>query len=183
MIYEIRLSGSEQDNGKIDLQRLAQLAQSLTDIAKGALQIRLQGFSSERGRISDRINNAIKIKLADLKRGSTILELECEPFSETLEGQQGNAFNPKILEQLPSQTPMSIVIDSFNQALNYEEEASELDKTLLKKLKYFEKIFVADEEMVTIGNRGSITRLKNSGKRISKKYRCWKRAFPNHMKY
>jgi len=47
MIYEIRLAGAEQDDGKIDLQRLIELAQSLTDIAKGALQIRLMGVSSK----------------------------------------------------------------------------------------------------------------------------------------
>ncbi len=75
MIYVVRLSGAEQDNGKIDLQRLAQLAQAITEIAKGALQIRLQGFSTERGRKAERITNALKIRLADLKPGSTILRV------------------------------------------------------------------------------------------------------------
>lgn len=156
MIYEIRLAGAEQDDGKIDLQRLAQLAHAVTEIAKGALQIRLQGFSTDKGRKSDRITNALKIKLADLKIGSTILELECETFSETLKGQQGDVFKPEILVNLPTQTPMGLVIESFRQALDYKEEASELDKGLLKKLKHFEKVFVSDDEIVTMANRGSI---------------------------
>ena len=168
MIYEVRLAGAEQDNGKIDLQRLAQLAQAITEIAKGALQFRLQGFSTERGRKAERITNALKIRLADLKPGSTILELECETFSETLQGQQGNAFNPKILNDLPSQTPMTLVIDSFRQALDYKEEASELDKALLKKLKQFEKVFVSDDETVTMSNRGSIPDLKLKRKDFQK---------------
>jgi len=168
MIYEVRLAGAEQDNGKIDLQRLAQLALSITEIAKGALQIRLQGFSAERGRKPERITNALKIKLADLKPGSTILELECELFSESLKGHQGNAFNPKILNELPNQTPMSLVIDSFRQALNYNEEVGELDKALLKKLKQFEKIFDSDDETVTIANRGSIPDLKLKKKDFQK---------------
>ena len=135
MIYEIRLAGSEQDDGKIDLLRLATLAQSISEIAKGALQIRLMGISNERGKRAERITKALKISLSDLKKGSTILELECETFKETLEGQQGNAFNSEILEKLPSQTPMSLVIESFNEALDYKEEANHLDKALLKRLK------------------------------------------------
>lgn len=168
MIYEIRLAGAEQDDGKIDLQRLALLAHAITDIAKGALQIRLHGFSTERGRKSERISNALKIKLSDLKIGSTILELECNSFEETLIGEQGNIFNPKILNELPNQTPMSLVIDSFRQALNYKEEISELDKALLKKLKNFEKVFVAEEEIVTMANRGSIPDLSLSKKDFQK---------------
>jgi len=159
MIYEIRLNGSEQDNGKIDLIRLAMLSQSITDIARGALQIRMQGFSSDRGRKSERIVKSLKIKLSDLKPGSTILELECDPFSETLQGLQGDAFRPEVLNQLPHQTPMSLVIESFKEALDYKEDSSFLDKALLKKLKVFEKVFIADEEIVTIANRGSISDL------------------------
>jgi hypothetical protein len=168
MIYEIRLAGAEQDDGKIDLQRLAQLAQAISEIAKGALQIRLQGFSSERGRKSERISNALKIKLADLKPGSTILELECETFNETLEGQQGDVFRSGILNELPSQTPMSLVIESFKQALDYKGEGSQLDKSLLKKLKHFEKVFVSEDELVTMANRGSIPDLKLKKKDFQK---------------
>ncbi len=168
MIYEIRLAGVEQDDGKIDLQRLAQLAQIISEIAKGALQIRLQGFSIERGRTSERISNALKIKLADLKKGSTILELECETFGETMAGQQGDVFRPEIIQELPSQTPMSIVIDSFRQALDYKEEANQLDKALLKKLKHFQKVFISDEEFVTMSNRGSIPDLKLKKKDFEK---------------
>ncbi len=154
MKYEIRLSGAEQDDGKIDLQRLGLLAQCITDIAKAALQIRLMGISAERGRTSDRITNALKISLTNLKNGSTILGLECEPFKKTLSGQQGDAFRPEILGDLPDQTPMSLVIESFNEALNYREETNHLDKSLLKKLKAIEKIIVSKEEAMTISNQG-----------------------------
>lgn len=159
MIYEIRLAGAEQDDGKIDLLRLVPLAQSITEIAKGALQIRLLGISVERGKKAERITKALKISLSDLKKGSTILELECETFKETLQGQQGNAFNSEILEKLPYQTPMSLVVESFNEALDYKEEANHLDKALLKRLKAFEKVFVSSNELVSIANQGSIPEL------------------------
>lgn len=168
MIYEIKLSGTVEDDGKIDLQRLALLAQSISEIAKGALQIRLLGISNERGKKTERITNALRISLSDLKKGSTILELECEPFKKTLEGLQGNVFNSEIFEKLPDQTPMSLVVASFNEALNYNEENNHLDKALLKRLKSFEKVFISSDEFVSIANQGSIAELTLSKKDFKK---------------
>lgn len=160
MIYEIKLAGADQDDGKIDLQRLISLAQSITEIAKGALQIRLLGISSKAGKKTERITQALNIKLADLKKGSTVLELECESFRDTLKGEQGNFFRSEILEELPNQTPLSLVIESFREALNFKEDTNHLDKPLLKKLKSFERIFVGNEERITFSNRGSIPDLQ-----------------------
>ncbi|MEJ7627660.1 MAG: hypothetical protein WKF35_12410 [Ferruginibacter sp.] len=156
MKYEIRLAGSDQDDGKIDLDRLVQLAQSITNIARGALQVKLVGVSNEKGRRSEKISTALKIKLSDLKKGSTILELECDSFKSTLEGQPGDLFKLEILEQLPDKTPMSLVIESFKEAMNYDEDSTFLDKSLLKKLKDFKRVFVSNDELVTISNQGSI---------------------------
>lgn len=156
MKYEIRLAGSDQDDGKIELDRLVQLAQSITNIARGALQVKLVGVSNEKGRRSEKISTALKIKLSDLKKGSTILELECESFKSTLEGQPGDLFKTEILEQLPDKTPMSLVIESFREAMNYDEESTFLDKSLLKKLKDFKRVFVSNDELLTISNQGSI---------------------------
>lgn len=156
MKYEIRLAGADQDDGKIELDRLVQLAQSITNIARGALQVKLVGISNEKGRRSEKISTALKIRLSDLKKGSTILELECDPFKSTLEGQPGNLFKSEILEQLPDKTPMSLVIEAFREAMNYDEDSTFLDKPLLKKLKDFKKIFVSNDELLTISNGGSI---------------------------
>jgi len=160
MKYQIRLTGDSQNDGKIELNRLIQLAQSITDIARGALQVRLVGVSNEKGRRSEKINKALTIKLADLKEGSTILELECDSFKQTLEGQQGNLFKTEILETLPHDSPMSLVIDSFKQAINFDENTSKLDKPLLKKLKDFKKIFLSDKEKIFFSNQGSIPELE-----------------------
>ena len=156
MKYEIRLAGSDQDDGKIELIRLVQLAQSITNIALGALQVKLVGVSNEKGRRSEKISTALKIKLSDLKKGSTILELECESFKTTLEGQPGDLFKTEILEQLPDNTPMSLVIESFREAMNYDEESIFPDKPLLKKLKDLKRVFVSNDELLTISNQGSI---------------------------
>lgn len=159
MKYEITLAGSDQDEGKIELDRLAQLAQSITKIARGALQVKLLGVSGEKGARSQKISKALSIKLTDLKPGSTILELECEPFRETLKGQQGDLFKAEILDQLPQQTPIGLVVDAFKEAMDYNEESSFLDKTLVKHLREFKKNFVSDKESITISNQGSIAEL------------------------
>jgi hypothetical protein len=156
MKYEVRLTGSAQDDGKIELDLLIQLAQSITNIARGALQVKLVGISNEKGRRSEKISTALKIKLSDLKKGSTILELECDSFKSTLEGQPGDLFKSEILEQLPDKTPMSLVIESFREAMNYDEDSTFLDKPLLKKLKDFKRVFVSNDELLTISNQGSI---------------------------
>lgn len=156
MKYEIKLAGAEQDDGKIELDRLVNLAQSITNIARGALQVKLMGISNEKGRRSEKISTALRIKLSDLKKGSTILELECEPFKTTLKGHPGDLFKTEILEQLPDKTPMSLVIDSFREAMNYNEDSTFLDKPLLKRLKDFKKVFISKDELLTISNQGTI---------------------------
>lgn len=159
MKYEIRIAGVDQDDGKIELDRLIQLAQSIVSIARGALQVKLVGISNEKGRRSEKIATALRIKLSDLKKGSTILELECDPFKLSLEGHPGDLFKTEILEQLPDKTPMSLVIDSFREAMNYDEDSTFLDKPLLKRLRDFKKIFVSKGELITISNKGSIPEL------------------------
>ncbi|WP_143306514.1 hypothetical protein [Chitinophaga vietnamensis] len=171
MKYEIKLSGANEDNGKIELHRLVHLAQAITDIASGALRIRLTGISFASGRKNERISNAIKIHLADLKKGSTILQLECDTFKDTLAGQQGDVFNPGILDVLPEQTPMTLVIESFRHAINYQNGTNYLDKGLLKKLKSFEKIFCEENESIIFSNQGSTPELqikRSDIKRIQK---------------
>ena len=54
----------------------------------------------------------------------------------------------EILEQLPDKTPMSLVIESFREAMNYDEESTFLDKPLLKKLKDFKRVFVSNDELL-----------------------------------
>lgn len=169
MKYEIRLAGADQDDGKIELDRLVQLAQSITNIARGALQVKLVGISNEKGRRTEKISTALKIKLSDLKKGSTVLELECDSFKTTLQGHPGDLFKSEILEQLPDKTPMSLVIESFREAMDYNEDSTFLDKPLLKKLKDFKKVFVSNDELLTISNQGSIPEItlrKSDFKRI-----------------
>lgn len=160
MQYELKISGAQTDDGSIDLDRLAHLAEGLRDIAKGALQIRLLGASQKKGRETLRFNDALRIRLRGLKAGSTILELECEPFKNTLAHIQGDFFKPALLERLPDQTPVALIIETFADALNEDSDSELLDKPLLHNLHQFKKLFLSDAEVFQFSNRGSTPDLK-----------------------
>lgn len=160
MEYEIKISGTPFDDGAIDLDRLEIIAQYMRDIAKGALQMRMFGSSYKRGRETEEIAKALKIRLLGLSRGSTILHLECQPFRETLRQVQGNLFHEEILRRLPDQTPVSLVMESFQNALSSEEGGEMLDKHLLKDLQNFKKVLVNDAQTVQFSNRGTLPDLQ-----------------------
>ena len=96
------------------------------------------------------------------------MELECDAFANTLGGQQGNMFYPEQWKELPSQTPIALVMETFREALNGGEEANYLDKSLVKKLRGFERIFLNSEEQITFSNRGSIPDIKLQKKDFTK---------------
>jgi len=94
--------------------------------------------------------------LRGLSVGSTVLHLECEPFKTTLSGVQGNLFHQEILRRLPDQTPIALVMESFQDALNPESSGEMLDKNLLQDLQNFKKVFVNAAQTVQFSNRGSL---------------------------
>jgi len=168
MEYEIKINSATGDEGSISLERLILLANSLQAIAKGALQIRLGGMSSWRGRTAIHLNNALEIRLKGLREGCTVLDLECETFHKTLTGQQGSIFYPQLLEELSAMTPMSLVIHSFNIALAENGEDEYLDKPLLHELQNFKKVFLAKNEIVTFSSSGSMPGLQLDKAKLNK---------------
>jgi len=155
MQYEIKLSGTPFDDGGIDLDRLELLAATLQDIAKGALQMRMFGTSASRGRDTEQIANALKIRLRGLSAGSTVLQLECQPFRHTLSGVQGNLFHQEIIRRLPDETPVSLVMDSFHEALDPQSAGDMLDRPLLQNLQKLKKILINDAHTIQISNQGA----------------------------
>lgn len=153
MKYELKIEHADDKNGSIDLQRLITIAESLRKISEGALQLRLKGLSKAKKTI--KLNDALKVSLTGIQEGSTILCLESDKFEKTLPGYQTDIFRLGHQQELPEKTPITLVVESFEEALNNPDESEILDKPLLKELLKFKKSFLKDDEVFSIQNEGS----------------------------
>jgi len=86
------MSDDVEENGKIDFVRLASIAEGISRIAEGALQIRLKEVSLSKGRKKESLKKSLRITVSGLKKVSTILYLESEKFKDTLDNVQLDIF-------------------------------------------------------------------------------------------
>jgi len=166
--YELKISNAIEDNGKIDLSRLARIAESINKIAEGALQIRLKGISVIKGRKKESLKKSLKVTLSGIEKGSTILKLESEKFKDTLDHIQLDIFRGESQVDLQEQTPISLFVASFKEVIKKNGESELLDKTLLRELKSFNKAFLNDNESFIISNEGSFDKLELDKKSFTK---------------
>jgi hypothetical protein len=160
MNYEIKIKNAPEANGTIDILRLATIADGISKISQGALQIRLRGVSLTKGRKKVSLKGALKVSLTNIKKGSTVLCLESEKFGKTLEPYQTDIFLQEAQHDLPEQTPVSLFIKAFQDATVNEYNFAFLDKPLLKELKQFKKAFSNDNEVFIISNQASVPDLE-----------------------
>lgn len=158
MNYDIKIIGEDDDNGLLEFDRLATLTKSTKDIAIKSLMLKLRGFSDI---IPDKnLKKTLELRLQSItgsKSDGTSLTIDCDYFGDTLKGLQYELFKPK--EEILAMTPMSLVIDSFHNALGEGSEA-DLDKPLLKALMGFKKNFISNNEIFYLANRGSIPEVR-----------------------
>ncbi len=169
MKYEITINDAKEKKGTISLQRLELIAKSIRKISEGALQIRLKGLSTHKGRKSSAIEEALNVTLVGLSEGSTRLEFEALPFSSTLKPYQTDIFRQEAQRDLPSLTPISLFMSAFQEATKETPSSDLLDKPLLRELKNYKKVFLSDDESMTITNQGtveSVTLNKQTFKKI-----------------
>ncbi len=151
--YDIKLDKSDQPNGTIDFDRLAFLADKISKIAKGALQIRIGGVSHKKGKALNNLDKALQIRLTGIKEGSTVLNCETQSFANTISGIQIDAFRPEVALELLNQTPMSLFMLAFTEAFDdTDEEKPFLDKPLIKDLIDLKSFFKNDTEELIISN-------------------------------
>ncbi|TVR78195.1 MAG: hypothetical protein EA409_10710 [Saprospirales bacterium] len=156
MNYEIKIENGNEPSGAIDLQRLIHIANGIQKISEGALFIRLKGISLSRGRKKISLQDALKVTLTSIERGSTVLNLEANQFKNNLGFFQMDIFRAEAQAALPDETPMSLFIKSFQSAMAENEGDELLDKPLLRELKNFKKVLNSEDEVFTISNAGSI---------------------------
>ncbi|MXS70725.1 hypothetical protein GSF70_05800 [Flavobacteriaceae bacterium W22] len=169
MNYDIKIKGNKNDDGSIEFDRLSSLADTTKEIATKALMLQLRGYSDVKP--DAKIKKALEIRLESLtgnKKDGTSMTIDCDHFSETIKRVQLDFFKPK--EQLLQATPMSLVIQSFHNALSDNRSETDIDKPLLKSLLKFKKNFISNEEVFYLANRGTVPELeltKEDFKKIS----------------
>lgn len=154
MNYDINIIGEDKYNRLSEFDRLNLLTKSIKEIATKALMFKLMGFSDISP--SHNLKKALAMRLQSISKdeqGGTSLTIECTHFSETFNGTQIDLYTPHI--EVLQLTPMSLVILSFQTALNDEINDADLDKPLLKSLIKFKKNFMSEKETFNISNRGS----------------------------
>lgn len=168
MKYEIKIEHAQEANGAIDLERLTKIADGIRKVSEGALQIRLKGISLTRGRKKVSLKDALKVSLTGIKEGSTILCLETEKFEKTLQSYQTDIFRAEAQAELPNETPISLFIKTFQNALTDDDYQDLLDKPLLRELKNLKKAFFNEEETMIFSNQGSLPDLQLTQKDFKK---------------
>lgn len=169
MNYDIKIKGNKNDDGSIEFDRLSSLADTTKEIATKSLMLQLRGYSDVKP--DAKIRKALDIRLESLtgnKEDGTSMTIDCDHFSETIKRVQLDFFKPK--EQLLQATPMSLVIQSFHNALSDNRSETDIDKPLLKSLLKFKKNFISNEEVFYLANRGTVPELeltKEDFKKIS----------------
>lgn len=169
MEYDVKVEGEDKEVALLELERMAHLANSLKEIATKAFMLRFFGISDFKP--DSQLKKALHIrfdKIIHVNDESTALTFECDKFAETLKYLQYDVFNDTL--STIDLTPMALVIQSFNAALNPETAEIELDKALTKALLNFKKNFVNKDEVFYFSNRGTVPEVRltnNDFKRIS----------------
>ncbi len=152
MNYEIKIENAIEKSGVIDVRRLTAILSGIIEIATGSIQIRLNGISFTKGRLPDYIDKTLAVKFTGIEKGSTIIKLEAEQFEKTLTNFQLNAFTQDEISDMLKQTPVSLFISSFKDALDTDSEKKMLDKPLLNRMEKFKKVFCSKDEKILISN-------------------------------
>ncbi len=159
MNYDIKIIGENEDNGRIEFDRLAMLTKSTKDIATKALMLQLRGYSdiTPDKHLKKALHMFLENIVGDVNEG-TSLTIDCKHFSETIKGVQLDVFKPK--EDVLNLTPMALVIRSFHAALDSEKSEVDIDKPLLRSLMNFKRNFISDNEIFYLANRGTVAEVK-----------------------
>ena len=153
--YTLTLKNSPSPDGVISLERLAVLAQGIVNIAKGALQIRLSGLSHKKGKAPAYLEKALNIQFKGIQSGSTIIQLEAPKFSDTIPPLEAKVAYMPLSDAFLNKTPISLFVDTYQEALTDAGNQQGLDKALIQDLKVLQGFFRAANEELVIATEAS----------------------------
>lgn len=164
MNYDIKIANNYEGAGRLELERLSFLARHLKTIAKKALLLQLFGYSKVT--LDSKLKKHLNVFMTPPARSGneTLFTLDADSFSEL--PIQLDVFRDK--SKLHSHTPVSLIIQTFNAALDDEGDKNLLDEPIVNELIKFKKFFETDTESILMSNRGSVPEAQFSKKSIEK---------------
>lgn len=164
MNYDIKISNNYEGIGKLELSRVAFLSTHIKSIAQKALLLQLFGYSKVL--LPNKYKKYLNIFLTskNAENSETFITLDSDTFQEL--SIQLDAFRDK--SSLQKLTPVSLVIKTFQAALNDQEDKNLLDEPLIDELIKFKKFFQNEEEQILLSNRGTIPEVSISERGIDK---------------
>jgi len=170
MNYDIKIANNYEGQGQLELDRVGFLAKHLKEVSKKALLLQMFGYSKVR--LDSKLKKYLNVFMTPpAENGNeTLFTLDAANFSAL--PIQLDAFRDK--SQLATLTPVSLIIQTFNAALDEEGDKNLLDEPIVNELIKFKQFFETDNEFIYLSNRGSIPEAqfsKNSIEKIESLYK------------
>jgi hypothetical protein len=148
--YTIRLEGPATHGRRVSAALLRDLLEFLTEGARGALRLRVEGRSSAPGSAPGWLAAAADFEFVGVESGSTVLVFEARPVAEAAGGalDQGEFFEP--LD--PADSPFTLLQESLADALSGRLDSEKFDNALLNRLVQLGRVFAHGIEQVQITN-------------------------------
>ena len=164
MNYDIKISNNYEGAGQLELDRVGFLAKHLKEVAKKALLLQIFGYSNVKldGKLKKHLN--VFMTPPTKHSNETTFTLDADNFREL--PVQMDAFKDKT--QVHTHTPVSLIIQTFNAALDEAGDKNLLDEPIVNELIQFKRFFKTDNEQIYLSNRGSIPEANFSKKSIEK---------------
>jgi hypothetical protein len=164
MNYDIKIANNYEGKGQLELDRVGFLAKHLKEVSKKSLLLQIFGYSKVS--LDNKLKKQLNVFMTSLSEsgGETLLTLDASNFSEL--PVQLDAFRDK--SQLKTLTPVSLIIQTFNAALDEKGDKNLLDEPIVNELIRFKQFFETDNEVIYLSNRGSIPEAQFGKKSIEK---------------
>jgi hypothetical protein len=142
-IHTLRLEGDSAKGAEISLHALADIATTLTELARRVVRLRLEGDSTlDRSSLLEDFSD---IKLVGLEQGSTVLNLTASPLS--------NNSQLELPESIPADaTALTLLEYALSDALEENKNSDYLDHRILASLGGLESIFRHGFDAFTFDN-------------------------------
>ncbi|MCB0220475.1 MAG: hypothetical protein KDH09_12320 [Chrysiogenetes bacterium] len=159
--HSIRLTGPRATGARVSVRALRDLLDVLSDGARKAVRLRVEGRSTAKGIQPEWLGRAADFELVGLSEGSTRLHFEAPSLAEAVPHMFGQMDFTKELDT--SRTSFELLEESLRDALAGSRESDLYDESLLKTFTGFSALFKDGFEALEIKDAGPVISLDAAG--------------------